>query len=153
MDPSGSRLLFVFLLRDTILQKSIPESLFLFFLNLQVSEGDKGRDVVVVDVHGTRRDMGGHELEVLKGEELGLDVLGEDIGVLLQEWNNNGVEILPHVLLLYGGSLEQEGKTGENAQIVSKRVGQALDARTPLSVVCTASQDRTTITTHKKKGS
>lgn len=34
--------------------------------NLQVSEGDKGRDVEVVDIHGAGGDVRGHGLEVLE---------------------------------------------------------------------------------------
>lgn len=56
--------------------------------------------MVVVDIDGAGGDVGGHDAEVLEGEELGLDVLGEDVGVLLDERNDNGVIVALHVLLL-----------------------------------------------------
>lgn len=56
--------------------------------------------MVVIDIDGAGRDVGGHDAEVLEGEELGLDVLGEDIGVLLDEGDDDGVIVALHVLLL-----------------------------------------------------
>lgn len=54
----------------------------------------------VVDIHGAGGDVRGHGLEILVREELGLDLGGKDLGVLLKERNNNGVIIFLHVLLL-----------------------------------------------------
>lgn len=68
--------------------------------SLQVSEGDEGGDVEVVDIHGTGGDVRSHGLEILIREELGLDLGRKDFGVLLKERNNNSVIILLHVLLL-----------------------------------------------------
>lgn len=56
--------------------------------------------MVVVDIDGAGGDVGSHDAEVLEGEELGLDVLGEDVGVLLDERDDDGVIVALHVLLL-----------------------------------------------------
>jgi hypothetical protein len=78
--------------------------------DLQVSKRDKGSDVEVVNIHGAGRDVRGHVLEGLKGEELGSGPGSEDFGVLVKERDDNGVIVFLHVILLSQSKTNMKGR-------------------------------------------
>ena len=69
-------------------------------VNLQVSERNKGRNMKVINIHGTRGHEACHGLERLQSKVLVLDLLREHVQMLFDERNHNTIVIILQIFLL-----------------------------------------------------